>query len=104
MVVGTGEKLCGIPILSSFNGIKRRVNHGRLYDPGYGLYYKNKEAVGKKFNLIASPETNLTLEDFFGLMKKHYPFTLKSLPYKEWRKQWEDDKKQVISTNQSFQG
>lgn len=54
---------------------------------------KNKEAIGKKFNLIASPETNLTLEDFFGLMKKYYPFTLNSLPYKEWRKQWEDDSK-----------
>ncbi|WP_126653062.1 non-ribosomal peptide synthetase family protein [Chryseobacterium aureum] len=54
---------------------------------------KNKEAVGKKFNLIARPETNLTLEDFFGLMKKYYPFTLKDLPYKEWRKQWEDDSK-----------
>ncbi|ROI01344.1 amino acid adenylation domain-containing protein [Chryseobacterium sp. G0240] len=54
---------------------------------------KNKEAIGKKFNLIASPETNLTLEDFFGLMKKYYPFTLKGLPYKEWRKQWEDDSK-----------
>jgi amino acid adenylation domain-containing protein/thioester reductase-like protein len=54
---------------------------------------RNKEAIGKKFNLIASPETNLTLEDFFGLMKKYYPFTLKSLPYKEWRKQWEDDSK-----------
>ncbi|WET48167.1 amino acid adenylation domain-containing protein [Chryseobacterium indologenes] len=54
---------------------------------------KNKDAIGKKFNLIASPETNLTLEDFFGLMKKYYPFTLKSLPYKEWRKQWEDDSK-----------
>lgn len=54
---------------------------------------KNKEAIGKKFNLIASPETNLTLEDFFGLMKKYYPFTLESLPYKEWRKQWEDDSK-----------
>ncbi|SEH35328.1 amino acid adenylation domain-containing protein/thioester reductase domain-containing protein [Chryseobacterium culicis] len=54
---------------------------------------KNKQAIGKKFNLIASPETNLTLEDFFGLMKKYYPFTLKDLPYKEWRKQWEDDSK-----------
>lgn len=54
---------------------------------------KNKEAIGKKFNLIARPETNLTLEDFFGLMKKYYPFTLKDLPYKEWRKQWEDDSK-----------
>ncbi|GEJ44898.1 non-ribosomal peptide synthetase [Chryseobacterium sp. ON_d1] len=54
---------------------------------------KNKEAIGKKFNLIARPETNLTLEDFFGLMKKYYPFTLKDIPYKEWRKQWEDDSK-----------
>ncbi|MDR3024226.1 amino acid adenylation domain-containing protein [Chryseobacterium sp.] len=54
---------------------------------------KNKEAIGKKFNLIARPETNLTLEGFFGLMKKYYPFTLKDLPYKEWRKQWEDDSK-----------
>lgn len=54
---------------------------------------KNKEAIGKKFNLIARPETNLTLEGFFGLMKKYYPFTLKGLPYKEWRKQWEDDSK-----------
>lgn len=54
---------------------------------------KNKDAIGKKFNLIASPETNLTLEDFFGLMKKYYPFTLKSLSYKNWRKQWEDDSK-----------
>ncbi|MCL8536243.1 amino acid adenylation domain-containing protein [Chryseobacterium gallinarum] len=54
---------------------------------------KNKDAIGKKFNLIASPETNLTLEDFFGLMKKYYAFPLKGLPYKEWRKQWEDDSK-----------
>lgn len=54
---------------------------------------KNKEAIGKKFNLIARPETNLTLEGFFGLMKKYYPFPLKDLPYKEWRKQWEDDSK-----------
>ena len=54
---------------------------------------KNKEAIGKKFNLIARPETNLTLEGFFALMKKYYPFILKDLPYKEWRKQWEDDSK-----------
>lgn len=54
---------------------------------------KNKDAIGKKFNLIASPETNLTLEDFFGLLKKYYPFTLQGLPYKEWRKHWEDDSK-----------
>lgn len=54
---------------------------------------KNKEAVGKKFNLIARPETNLTLESFFDLLKKYYPLTLEGLPYKEWRRQWEDDSK-----------
>ncbi|MDH6251710.1 amino acid adenylation domain-containing protein/thioester reductase-like protein [Chryseobacterium sp. H1D6B] len=54
---------------------------------------KNKEAVGKKFNLIARPETNLTLEDFFGLLKKHYPHPLRPLSYKDWRKQWENDSK-----------
>jgi thioester reductase-like protein len=54
---------------------------------------KNREAIGKKFNLIAKPETNLTLENFFALLKKHYPFTLKGLSYKEWRSQWENDSK-----------
>lgn len=52
---------------------------------------RNPEAVGRKFNLIARPETNLTLEEFFGLLQAYYPFVLKGLPYKEWRKQWEDD-------------
>lgn len=54
---------------------------------------KNPEAIGKKFNLIASPETNLTLQDFFDLLKKHYTFKLEGLPYKDWRNQWEDDSK-----------
>ncbi|MFC5875205.1 amino acid adenylation domain-containing protein/thioester reductase domain-containing protein [Chryseobacterium arachidis] len=54
---------------------------------------KNKDAIGKKFNLIASPETNLTLEQFFDLFKQYYPFDLKGLSYKDWRKQWENDSK-----------
>lgn len=54
---------------------------------------KNREAIGKKFNLIARPETNLTLEAFFGLLKQHYPFELRGLSYKDWRKQWEEDSK-----------
>lgn len=53
---------------------------------------KNKEAIGQKFNLIAKPSTNLTLEDFFALLKQYYPFALRGLPYKAWRKQWEEDK------------
>lgn len=58
-----------------------------------GHITKNKEAIGKKFNLIANPETNLTLEDFFGLLKKYYPHQLAPLPYKDWRKHWENDSK-----------
>ncbi|MCS3530108.1 amino acid adenylation domain-containing protein [Chryseobacterium sp. JUb7] len=58
-----------------------------------GHITKNKQAVGKKFNLIASPETNLTLEDFFGLLKKYYPHTLNPQSYKDWRKYWENDSK-----------
>jgi amino acid adenylation domain-containing protein/thioester reductase-like protein len=54
---------------------------------------KNKDAIGKKFNLIARPETNLTLEDFFGLLKEYYPHELMPLSYKDWRKQWENDSK-----------
>ncbi|UGU17854.1 amino acid adenylation domain-containing protein [Sinomicrobium kalidii] len=52
---------------------------------------KNPEAIGKKFNLIARPETNLTLEDFFRRLKDYYAFDLEPLPYKDWRKQWEND-------------
>lgn len=58
---------------------------------------RNEAAIGRKFNLIPSAETNLTLEDFFGLIKKYYPFKLEGLPYKTWRKQWEND-----STNPLF--
>lgn len=58
-----------------------------------GSISKNTEALGKKFNLIASPESNLTLQDFFDLLKKYYSFGLDGLSYKDWRKQWEDDSK-----------
>lgn len=54
---------------------------------------KNKEAIGLKFNLIASPETNMTLEDFFLRIKEHYPFKLEPVSYKSWRGQWEDNNK-----------
>lgn len=58
-----------------------------------GNISQNPEALGKKFNLIASPETNLTLQDFFDLLKEYYSFDLEGLSYKDWRKQWEDDSK-----------
>ncbi|KAG4080538.1 hypothetical protein HA402_013996 [Bradysia odoriphaga] len=52
---------------------------------------KNEDAIGRKFNLIASPDTNLTLEAFFARLQEHYPFQLKGLPYREWRALWEND-------------
>nr|WP_295863388.1 non-ribosomal peptide synthetase [uncultured Chitinophaga sp.] len=58
---------------------------------------KNQEAIGQKFNLICSPDTNLTLEQFFRRLIDLYGFNLKPLSYKDWRKQWEDD-----STNRLY--
>ncbi|TWF40432.1 amino acid adenylation domain-containing protein/thioester reductase-like protein [Chitinophaga polysaccharea] len=58
---------------------------------------KNKEAIGQKFNLICSPETNLTLEQFFQRLIATYGFNLRPLSYHDWRKQWEDD-----STNRLY--
>lgn len=52
---------------------------------------KNPNAIGKKFNLIASPETNLTLEDFFERINHYYGLKLQPQTYKQWRKQWEND-------------
>ena len=49
------------------------------------------DALGKKFNLIASPENNLTLQDFFDLLHTYYPISLKKVSYKEWRSYWEND-------------
>jgi len=48
-------------------------------------------AMGKKFNLIASPENNLTLQQFFDLLQEYYSLNLKKVSYKEWRSYWEND-------------
>lgn len=49
------------------------------------------DAIGSKFNLIASPENNLTLQQFFDLLHAYYPIHLKKVPYREWRGYWEND-------------
>jgi thioester reductase-like protein len=49
-------------------------------------------AIGLKFNLIASPEKNLTLIEFFTLLHKKFGFDLSGSSYRDWRKQWEADK------------
>lgn len=51
----------------------------------------NPNSIGLKFNLIASPSENLTLNQFFALLQQYYPITIQPLPYKEWRALWEND-------------
>jgi thioester reductase-like protein len=51
----------------------------------------NPDALGLKFNLIASPSKNLTLNQFFALLQQYYSVELQPLPYKEWRALWEND-------------
>jgi len=58
---------------------------------------KSQDAIGQKFNLICSPDTNITLEQFFERLKQLYGFKLNPVPYKDWRKQWEHD-----STNRLY--
>jgi thioester reductase-like protein len=52
---------------------------------------RQPDAIGKKFNLIASPSDNLTLEQFFERLNTYYSFNLRKVPYKEWRAYWEND-------------
>lgn len=52
---------------------------------------RNPKALGKKFNLIHSPDNNLTLQGFFTRLEKNFGFSFKRIPYADWRAQWEHD-------------
>jgi len=52
---------------------------------------RKPEAIGRKFNLVPSPSNNILLDQFFLLLQQLYPIKLEALPYKTWRKRWEDD-------------
>jgi len=50
---------------------------------------RNPEAIGQKFNLIHSNDNNLTLQDFFKKLELNFGFSFKTIPYTDWRGQWE---------------
>ncbi|APE35375.1 peptide synthetase [Nocardia mangyaensis] len=52
---------------------------------------KQSSALGKKFNLIPSPERNVTLQAFFGLLSKHFGYTFAVLPFRQWVGLWAND-------------
>jgi thioester reductase-like protein len=50
---------------------------------------RNSEALGKKFNLIHTAESNLTLKAFFHLLEKAFDYRFTLLPFHRWLQQWE---------------
>lgn len=52
---------------------------------------RNPAALGKKFNLIHSDNNNLTLRAFFNKLESDLGFSFKTIPYKNWRAEWEHD-------------
>ena len=53
-----------------------------------GCISRNPLALGKKFNLIPSPEKNLTLEDFFARLETHCGLRFDRLPFNDWVDLW----------------
>ncbi|WP_192564150.1 amino acid adenylation domain-containing protein [Pseudomonas gozinkensis] len=53
-----------------------------------GCICRNPLALGKKFNLIPSPEKNLTLEDFFARLETHCGLNFARLPFNDWVDLW----------------
>lgn len=56
-----------------------------------GRISRNPLALGKKFNLIPSPEKNLTLEDFFARLETHCGLTFTRLPFNDWVDLWKSN-------------
>ncbi|HVI49030.1 MAG TPA: amino acid adenylation domain-containing protein [Chitinophaga sp.] len=50
---------------------------------------QQQAAIGKRFNLIPSPEKNLTLMQFFERLNEYYGFNLCSVPYHDWLSFWD---------------
>lgn len=49
---------------------------------------RNPLALGKKFNLIPSPEKNLTLQDFFQRLGEHLDLQFEKIPFRDWVALW----------------
>lgn len=52
---------------------------------------RNPAALGRKFNLINSPEANLTLRAFFSKLERYFGLRFRVVPFREWRDAWKTD-------------
>lgn len=52
---------------------------------------RKPEALGRKFNLINSPGTNLTLLEFFARLNRDFGLNLRIVPFHEWLDSWKGD-------------
>ncbi|WP_425102721.1 thioester reductase domain-containing protein [Burkholderia ambifaria] len=49
---------------------------------------RNPAALGRKFNLINSPETNITLKEFFARLERYFGLRFRVVPFREWLGAW----------------
>ncbi|KVL40522.1 non-ribosomal peptide synthetase [Burkholderia sp. MSMB1835] len=48
-------------------------------------------ALGRKFNLINSPGTDMTLKAFFSRLERYFGMRFRVVPYREWLNAWKTD-------------
>ncbi|MBP0605641.1 amino acid adenylation domain-containing protein [Burkholderia sp. CpTa8-5] len=52
---------------------------------------RNPAALGHKFNLINSPETDVTLKEFFSRLERYFGLRFRVVPFREWVDSWKTD-------------
>ncbi|WP_423761305.1 amino acid adenylation domain-containing protein [Burkholderia sp. NLJ2] len=52
---------------------------------------RDPAALGRKFNLINSPETNLTLREFFSRLERYFGMRFRVVPFRAWLDAWKSD-------------
>ncbi|HEF5872961.1 TPA: non-ribosomal peptide synthetase [Burkholderia cenocepacia] len=52
---------------------------------------RDPAALRRKFNLINSPETDITLKEFFSRLERYFGMRFRVVPYREWLDAWKTD-------------
>ncbi|AZQ54634.1 non-ribosomal peptide synthetase [Burkholderia cenocepacia] len=52
---------------------------------------RDPAALGRKFNLINSPETDITLKEFFSRLERYFGMRFRVVPYRAWLDAWKTD-------------
>lgn len=52
---------------------------------------KNSKAIGQIFHLSPHPENNISITEFFEMLRQEFNIELNPIPYSDWMKLWEND-------------